>query len=121
MLWEMYTGTPPHAGLQPAQVVLGVQSGQLALAWPAGSDPRILSLVMSCVVHDPTARPTFKQLINDLASLEAQVRVEASAGPPPPNQAPERQQPQPTAISLGMLLGSGGPAVADPASVRLQM
>ncbi|MEW5309718.1 MAG: hypothetical protein WDW38_001581 [Sanguina aurantia] len=115
MLWEMYTGTPPHAGLQPAQVVLGVQSGQLALAWPAGSDPRILKLVMSCVVHDPTARPSFKQLINDLASLEAQVRVEASAGPPPPSSTPERQ-PQPTAISLGMLLGGGGGGPpADPA------
>lgn len=120
MLWEMYTGTPPHAGLQPAQVVLGVQSGQLALAWPAGSDPRILTLVMSCVVHNPTARPTFKQLINELASLEAQVRVEASAGLPPPNQPPERQ-PQPTAISLGMLLGTGGPPAADPSSVRLQL
>ncbi|KAG2500059.1 hypothetical protein HYH03_002336 [Edaphochlamys debaryana] len=80
LLWEMYTGQQPYAGLQAAQIVMGVQAGQLSLEWPPDSDPRIVELVEVCIARNPAARPTFLQLISQLTSLEALIRLEAPAG-----------------------------------------
>ncbi|EFJ52079.1 hypothetical protein VOLCADRAFT_32799, partial [Volvox carteri f. nagariensis] len=66
LLWEMYTGMYPYSGLQAAQIVMGVQAGQLSLEWPPDSDPRIVDLVEGCIQRNPAARPTFNQLISQL-------------------------------------------------------
>ncbi|KAG2450168.1 hypothetical protein HYH02_000270 [Chlamydomonas schloesseri] len=79
LLWEMYTGMQPYAGLQAAQIVMGVQAGHLELDWPPDSDSRIQELVEACIARNPAARPTFLQLIHQLTQLEALIRLEAPA------------------------------------------
>ncbi|GLC44332.1 hypothetical protein PLESTB_000481300 [Pleodorina starrii] len=96
LLWEMYTGQQPYAGLQAAQIVMGVQAGQLTLEWPPDSDPRIVELVEGCIQRNPAARPTFSQLIAQLTSLEALIRLEA----PPSEGASE--------VKMPLLQGGGG-------------
>ncbi|GIL73264.1 hypothetical protein Vretimale_4866 [Volvox reticuliferus] len=89
LLWEMYTGQQPYAGLQAAQIVMGVQAGQLTLEWPIDSDPRIVDLVEGCIQRNPAARPSFNLLISQLTSLEALIRLEA----PPSEGASEAKVP----------------------------
>ncbi|KXZ56531.1 hypothetical protein GPECTOR_1g477 [Gonium pectorale] len=98
LLWEMYTGQQPYAGLQAAQIVMGVQAGQLSLEWPPDSDPRIVELVEGCIARNPAARPTFNQLITQLTQLEAHIRLET----PPSDGASEPRIP--------LLSGAGGVA-----------
>ncbi|GIL42707.1 hypothetical protein Vafri_639 [Volvox africanus] len=68
---------------------MGVQVGQLTLEWPLDSDPRIMDLVEGCIQRNPAARPSFNQLISQLTSLEALIRLEA----PPSEGASEAKVP----------------------------
>ncbi len=92
-------GQQPYAGMQAAQIVMGVQAGQLGLSWPPDSDPRIVELVESCIQRNAAARPTFMQLIKQLTQLEAHIRLEA-----PTSEASEQR------MSL-LGAGSGSPPV----------
>ncbi|GFR41123.1 hypothetical protein Agub_g1768, partial [Astrephomene gubernaculifera] len=112
LLWEMYTGQQPYAGLQAAQIVMGVQAGQLTLEWPPDSDPRIVDLVEGCIQRNPAARPSFNQLINQLTSLEAHIRLEAA----PSDGASEHRMPLLGTVGSGGNMQQQAHAVLPPAA-----
>lgn len=75
VLWEMLTLEPPFQSMQPAQLIGALSLGKLRLPIPAWCEPEWRALMESCWVHDPSQRPSCRQLamqlerIRDLAPL----------------------------------------------------
>ncbi|KAJ9534447.1 hypothetical protein QJQ45_016139 [Haematococcus lacustris] len=81
-LWQMVTGDRPHQGLQPAQIMLGVQGGNLVLEWPDSTNARLVALGRSCLAHNSSARPSFKHIISEVSMIESEVRLERGPDSP---------------------------------------
>ncbi len=68
VLLELYTHSPPFAGMQPLQIVKAIDSGVLLPIPPAC--PRAYGLLIRhCWDYTPKNRPAFAQLEKDLAAL----------------------------------------------------
>ncbi|KAJ9506681.1 hypothetical protein QJQ45_005487, partial [Haematococcus lacustris] len=78
----MVTGDRPHQGLQPAQIMLGVQGGNLVLEWPDSTNARLVALGRSCLAHNSSARPSFKHIISEVSLIESEVRLERGPDSP---------------------------------------
>ncbi|KXZ42269.1 hypothetical protein GPECTOR_171g195 [Gonium pectorale] len=64
----MATGGPPFQELRPAQVLVGLATGELALAWPEWVDPRVARIGRACMDPDPARRPAFDEVVRQLLS-----------------------------------------------------
>jgi serine/threonine protein kinase len=65
-VWECLTGQPPWHDLHPMQVVgaVGFQGNSLPL--PTEGDPVLIDLCRRCMQVDPSARPSFPEIIEEL-------------------------------------------------------
>ncbi|GFR52240.1 hypothetical protein Agub_g14774 [Astrephomene gubernaculifera] len=87
VLWHMCTGRPPFQELRPAQLLVGLATGELKLEWPPGTDPWVARIGTACMHPDPTLRPTFEEVVRMLLaemgtrtrSAKRQVAEEAAA------------------------------------------
>jgi len=72
ILWELYTGKRPWAGLRYAQIVASKMRGlpKDQLQWPAGSNKTIKAIAQHCMHNDPHDRPTFVEVIKLLEVLQ---------------------------------------------------
>lgn len=73
VFWELLTGEVPYADVAPAQLIGALGSGA-RLRVPEWCEPEWRTLIESCWVHDPTLRPTCRQLAMQLQ------RIKDSAG-----------------------------------------
>ena len=65
VLWELLTGEAPWSNLNAMQVVGAVGFARRSLAPPPeeGADPFLLQLCARCRDHEPSARPSFSQIV----------------------------------------------------------
>lgn len=62
MLWQLYTGAVPYAGMRYAEIVYKVAVCNLRPLFPTDCPKRYRDLAQACWNSDATARPTFEQV-----------------------------------------------------------
>ncbi|KAG2433963.1 hypothetical protein HYH02_012507 [Chlamydomonas schloesseri] len=77
MLWEMINHERPFARLTPAQIMMGVGFDGLKPEWPRQAWPELCVIGERCLASNPTARPSFAQLEEELVLLEEALREES--------------------------------------------
>ncbi|PNH05298.1 Mitogen-activated protein kinase kinase kinase [Tetrabaena socialis] len=82
MLWQMYTGQRPWAGMKIGQIVYNVGMKNVQLPFPPGAPQRLVALSRACTQADPRERPTFLKVQNDLAALGVSLGLELEEHPP---------------------------------------
>jgi serine/threonine protein kinase len=69
ILWEIWSERPPHYGKTPVKVIHDVTSGAdsfpITDAWPH----TVKSLIARCINKDPSNRPSFDQIVDELEGL----------------------------------------------------
>ncbi|KAG2434249.1 hypothetical protein HXX76_007974 [Chlamydomonas incerta] len=70
LLWQMYTGQRPWAGLTHSQIIMMIGSGTARLNFPAATPAAYEALMRDCTAPDPDRRPAFTDIVK---RLEAQV------------------------------------------------
>lgn len=65
VLWELLTGQTPWEDLNPMQVVGAVGFARKGLPAPPreGNDPFLVDLCNACRAHEPSARPSFREVV----------------------------------------------------------
>mmetsp|Transcript_8962 Transcript_8962/g.26850 ORF Transcript_8962/g.26850 Transcript_8962/m.26850 type:complete len:941 (-) Transcript_8962:2021-4843(-) len=71
LLWEMYVGERPWAGLRPVSIILKKTQGKAQLQWPNGTPQAYRALADRCMSSMPKERPPFADILNTLADLRA--------------------------------------------------
>jgi len=79
LLWQMWTGARPWAGMAHAQVVRAVAAEGRALAWPDDAPQGLAALGEACLSADPAERPTFADVLEVLDPLLGVLEAAAAA------------------------------------------
>ncbi|KAG2483408.1 hypothetical protein HYH03_017716 [Edaphochlamys debaryana] len=72
LLWQLVSGgRPPHYERHPAQILMGLLSGDLdlALEWPEDVDPELAELGRACMRREPDSRPSAQEVESSLAGV----------------------------------------------------
>jgi len=70
LLFEMLSGTVPHAGVDLHQLAIAIRDqGITPSPVPKDADPGLVEIMQSCWHFDPAARPTFAQIYKRLKEL----------------------------------------------------
>jgi predicted Ser/Thr protein kinase len=72
VLYEIFTASPPWAGLAPLEVATKVMGGQ-TLEMPATVDKRISTIAAQCWEREPNDRPEMKDVHSSLSSAFAAI------------------------------------------------
>ena len=89
LLWEMYSGKRPWAGLLQMQVIFAVTIRRRRLAFAPGTreaHPRFVALAEECMAPEAERRPSFEEVIERLRGVEGAAGG-AVAGPGGPGSA----------------------------------
>ncbi|KAG2483415.1 hypothetical protein HYH03_017722 [Edaphochlamys debaryana] len=81
LLWQLVSGgRPPHYERHPAQILMGLLSGDLdlALEWPEDVDPELAELGRACMRREPDSRPSAQEVEEALAALLSRLGPEAN-------------------------------------------
>ncbi|XP_026430935.1 probable serine/threonine-protein kinase SIS8 [Papaver somniferum] len=76
VLWELATGKIPWDTLNSFQVIGAVGFMDRRLEIPEDTDPHWASLIERCWKSDPRCRPTFKELLGKLKTLQKRYSVQ---------------------------------------------
>lgn len=71
LVWEMLTREIPHAGLQMGPLIVKATSRQLALDIRESISDAYKKLLRDCLCHDTNGRPSFKEIIQELSSIDS--------------------------------------------------
>ncbi|GLC55895.1 hypothetical protein PLESTB_001041000 [Pleodorina starrii] len=71
LLWQMYTGLRPWAGMNHGQIIYNVGMKNVQLLFPPGTPPAIADLSSSCTRTDPNHRPSFQEILDKLDNIRA--------------------------------------------------
>ncbi|GFR46705.1 hypothetical protein Agub_g8325 [Astrephomene gubernaculifera] len=71
LLWQMYTGLRPWAGMNHGQIIYNVGMKNVQLIFPPGTPPAIADLSSSCTRTEPTKRPSFSEILSKLDGIRA--------------------------------------------------
>ena len=69
IIWEIYSGKLPWAGVPPMQIAIIVITEQRRLDLPR-CPPEIEALLAACWEHEPTLRPTMQKIEEDFPEEE---------------------------------------------------
>ncbi|KAJ9518138.1 hypothetical protein QJQ45_010107 [Haematococcus lacustris] len=69
LMWQMYTGSRPWAGMTQSQIKGSVTSGSSQLKWPPHTPPDFLALASACLSFKPTDRPSMSHVCSTLDAL----------------------------------------------------
>ncbi|KAF5842686.1 kinase-like domain-containing protein [Dunaliella salina] len=64
LLWQMYTGSRPYAGLRQAVVIDNVCNKKQRLQWPQSTPPAYRRIADACMAYNQHERPTFAELVD---------------------------------------------------------
>jgi len=70
ILWELYTEVRPYEGVGPFQIMYKVINEGLRPEIPSDCPPRYAALIEKCIQLEPNARPSFKEIISELKTLQ---------------------------------------------------
>ncbi|XP_010244776.1 PREDICTED: uncharacterized protein LOC104588515 isoform X2 [Nelumbo nucifera] len=87
VMWELLTGEEPYADLHYGAIIGGIVSNTLRPPVPETCDPEWRSLMERCWSSDPSERPSFTEIANQLRSMAANL--------PPKGQAQQLSPTQP--------------------------
>ncbi|XP_075643037.1 RAF-like serine/threonine-protein kinase 24 isoform X2 [Castanea sativa] len=88
VLWELLTGEEPYADLHYGAIIGGIVSNTLRPPIPESCDSDWRSLMEKCWSAEPSERPSFTEIANELRSMEAKL--------PPKGQNQQQQLPPST-------------------------
>ncbi|GIM05799.1 hypothetical protein Vretimale_10187 [Volvox reticuliferus] len=71
LLWQMYTGLRPWAGMNHGQIIYNVGMKNVQLLFPPGTPPAIADLSSSCTRTNPAQRPSFSEILDKLDNIRA--------------------------------------------------
>lgn len=87
VLWELLTGDEPYADLHYGAIIGGIVSNTLRPPVPESCDPEWRSMMERCWSAEPSERPSFTEIANELRSMAAKI--------PPKGQNPAQPHSQP--------------------------
>ena len=70
VMWELWCGAKPFAGLTPAEVALGVTRYGMRPRLPQSMPTKLVALMKSCWSQLPADRPSFDDIVKTLERLE---------------------------------------------------
>ncbi|XP_021741872.1 uncharacterized protein LOC110708075 isoform X2 [Chenopodium quinoa] len=73
VLWELLTGDEPYADLHYGAIIGGIVSNTLRPSVPVNCDPDWRSLMERCWAADPSQRPNFTEIANELRCMAAKI------------------------------------------------
>ncbi|KAL2961688.1 hypothetical protein AAZX31_17G102100 [Glycine max] len=73
VMWELLTGEEPYADLHYGAIIGGIVSNTLRPPVPSSCDPEWRLLMERCWSSEPSERPTFTEIANELRSLATKV------------------------------------------------
>ncbi|KAM3714247.1 hypothetical protein ACB098_01G320100 [Castanea mollissima] len=73
VLWELLTGEEPYADLHYGAIIGGIVSNTLRPPIPESCDSDWRSLMEKCWSAEPSERPSFTEIANELRSMEAKL------------------------------------------------
>ncbi|XP_031475250.1 serine/threonine-protein kinase STY46-like [Nymphaea colorata] len=76
VLWELMTGKLPYDYLTPLQAAVGVVQKGLRPTIPKNVHPKLAELLEKCWQQDPTLRPDFSEIIENLQKIAKEVGCE---------------------------------------------
>ncbi|KAL4585071.1 hypothetical protein LXL04_009685 [Taraxacum kok-saghyz] len=76
VLWELLTGKLPYEYLTPLQAAVGVVQKGLRPTIPKNTLPKLTELLERCWQQDPTLRPDFTEIIDNLQQIAKEVGEE---------------------------------------------
>ena len=79
IIWEIYTGKLPWAGMHPTQIIFVVTIEKRLLAIPAESPPAIQALLAACWERDPTLRPKMQKIEADFPEQDSEIELTSAA------------------------------------------
>ncbi|XVE63593.1 hypothetical protein DITRI_Ditri07aG0032300 [Diplodiscus trichospermus] len=81
VMWELLTGDEPYADLHYGAIIGGIVSNTLRPPVPESCDPEWRSLMERCWSSEPSERPNFTEIANELRAIAAKI--------PPKGQNPQ--------------------------------
>ncbi|KAK7347162.1 hypothetical protein VNO80_21689 [Phaseolus coccineus] len=73
VMWELFTGEEPYADLHYGAIIGGIVSNTLRPPIPESCDPEWTLLMERCWSSEPSERPTFTEIANELRSIAAKI------------------------------------------------
>ncbi|KAK2656908.1 hypothetical protein Ddye_009960 [Dipteronia dyeriana] len=73
VLWELLTGELPYSFLTPLQAAVGVVQKGLRPTIPKCTHPKLVELLEKCWRQDPTQRPNFSEITDNLQQIMKEV------------------------------------------------
>lgn len=73
VMWELLTGEEPYADLHYGAIIGGIVSNTLRPPVPDPCDPDWTSLMEWCWAAEPSERPSFTQIANELRSMASKI------------------------------------------------
>ncbi|KAF1892500.1 hypothetical protein Lal_00010966 [Lupinus albus] len=73
VMWEILTGEEPYADLHYGAIIGGIVSNTLRPPVPKSCDPEWRSLMERCWSSEPSERPTFTEIANELRSMSSKI------------------------------------------------
>lgn len=73
VMWELLTGEEPYADLHYGAIIGGIVSNTLRPSVPEGCDPQWRSLMELCWSAEPSERPSFTMIANELRSMASKI------------------------------------------------
>ncbi|KAD3067843.1 hypothetical protein R6Q59_018041 [Mikania micrantha] len=79
VMWELLTGDEPYADLHYGAIIGGIVSNTLRPPVPESCDPEWRSLMERCWSAEPSERPSFTEIANQLRSITSKVPPKVQA------------------------------------------
>ncbi|XVE71572.1 hypothetical protein DITRI_Ditri10aG0162000 [Diplodiscus trichospermus] len=73
VMWELLTGEEPYADLHYGAIIGGIVSNTLRPPVPESYDPEWKSLMERCWSSEPSERPNFTEIANELRAMAAKI------------------------------------------------
>lgn len=73
VLWELLTGEEPYRDMHHGAIIGGIVNNTLRPTIPAWCDPAWRALMERCWAQDQKARPSFKEISDELRAMYAQL------------------------------------------------
>eukprot|EP00775_Hariotina_reticulata_P009524 gene9524-9688_t len=83
LLWQMVSGSRAWAGMSHMAVVNAVCCKKQQLEFPAGAPDALVMLGKACMSYNPADRPSFDDILEILAPLNAVLQAAANSGKSP--------------------------------------